>query len=57
MVAVPFATDPGWYRGRVLEVSGDKVDVYYVDYGDSELVPCDRIMTLRSAVTGLQLVV
>ena len=47
MVAVPFAEDPGWYRARVLEVMEDQVDVYYVDYGDSELVPRNQVMTLR----------
>jgi tudor domain-containing protein 2 len=47
MVAVTFSTDPGWYRARVLEVTEDKVDVYYVDFGDSELVPKEKVMRLR----------
>ena len=47
IVAAPFEDDPLWYRARVLDVKDDMLDVYYVDYGDSDLVPRDKVMALR----------
>ncbi|ELU02506.1 hypothetical protein CAPTEDRAFT_171430 [Capitella teleta] len=53
MVAVPFATDPGWYRAKVIAVNGDQVDLYYVDYGDSEILPIEKVMKLRADYLSL----
>ena len=47
IVAASFHSDPMWFRARVLEVKENLVDVYYVDYGDSELIPRSQVMTLR----------
>lgn len=48
LVAAPFENDPSWYRAKVMSVEGDTVDLYYVDYGDSSYLPCDKIRRLRS---------
>ncbi|XP_064626678.1 uncharacterized protein LOC135487163 isoform X2 [Lineus longissimus] len=44
-----FTEDQGWYRASVLAGQGDKVKVFYVDYGNSEELPksCVRIMDPR----------
>ena len=47
IVAAPFEEDKTWYRARVLECVEDKVDLYYFDFGDSELVSCDSIRELK----------
>ncbi|KAL3854394.1 hypothetical protein ACJMK2_013665 [Sinanodonta woodiana] len=35
IVASPFENDTSWYRARVMDVDGDKLDLYFIDYGDS----------------------
>ncbi|XP_054751341.2 tudor and KH domain-containing protein-like [Lytechinus pictus] len=48
IVAAPFSHDQMWYRTRILGfLDGDMVDLYYVDYGDSEAVPKSSVCTLR----------
>jgi hypothetical protein len=47
IVAAPFENDPLWYRAKVMAVEGDTVDLFYVDYGDSSCLPCNKIRRLR----------
>lgn len=47
IVAAPFANDNNWYRARVIGIQGESIDLYYVDFGDSEILPKDRVKSLR----------
>ena len=48
IVAAPFQGDDLWYRARILGFLEDnKVDLYYVDYGDCGHVPRSDVFTLR----------
>ena len=47
LLAAPFSYDNMWYRVRVLGFEGDKVDVYYVDFGDSEYLEKSQLRALR----------
>ena len=47
IVAAPFDSDNLWYRAEVSAVEGDRVDLYYGDFGDSCWVSKDRIRRLR----------
>ncbi|CAD5120174.1 unnamed protein product [Dimorphilus gyrociliatus] len=38
MVAGRFEFDDKWYRARVNDIADNKIDLYFVDYGDSEWV-------------------
>lgn len=38
LVAGKFEADSKWYRARVNDISESKVDLYFVDYGDTEWV-------------------
>lgn len=53
IVAAPFENDPLWYRAKVMGVEGDTVDLFYVDYGDSSYLPCNKIRRLRSEFESL----
>ena len=47
MCAVQFCKDEGWYRGRVDRIlENKKVQVFYVDYGNTEIVDSDEIRML-----------
>ncbi|KAK3593506.1 hypothetical protein CHS0354_037029 [Potamilus streckersoni] len=35
IVASPFEGDSLWYRARVMDIDGDQLDLYFIDYGDS----------------------
>ncbi|KAK7861623.1 hypothetical protein R5R35_010127 [Gryllus longicercus] len=55
MVAALFDVDKKWYRARVVKVNYDEynpgdseVDIYFVDYGDSEIVPQNQLLRLRT---------
>lgn len=49
IVAAPFDGDSLWYRARVLNFLEDnKVDLYYVDYGDNGQVDRDTVYNLRA---------
>ena len=48
IVAAPFDGDSLWYRARVLNFLEDnKVDLYYVDYGDNGQVDRNTVYNLR----------
>jgi len=46
LVAGQFTVDDNWYRAEVQKITGDKVQLLYVDYGNVETVPVSRIRTL-----------
>ena len=48
IVAAKFTVDDDWYRGRVRRVdrAGQKVDITYIDYGNSETLPWTRLRPL-----------
>ena len=48
IVAAKFTVDNDWYRGRVRRVDreGKKVDITYLDYGNSETIPWSRLRSL-----------
>ena len=48
IVAAKFTVDDQWYRGRVRRVDrdGKKVDLTYLDYGNSETIPWSRLRPL-----------
>lgn len=55
IVAAPFNQDDKWYRAEVKAVEPNdvneeesQVDLYYVDYGDSDYVKKSKIMQLRT---------
>ena len=46
-----FSEDERWYRAKILSLGSeeekDKIEVYYVDYGNTELVPKEHIRALH----------
>jgi len=44
-----------WYRGKVTEVLADenKVDVFFVDYGDSEYLSCSELLPMPAMLRRL----
>ncbi|KAK7096171.1 tudor and KH domain-containing protein-like isoform X2 [Littorina saxatilis] len=53
LVAAPFEHDKSWYRARVLSVAGDKLDLYYLDFGDSGFAPLVDVRELRPEYLSL----
>ncbi|EFA09059.1 tudor and KH domain-containing protein homolog [Tribolium castaneum] len=51
LVAAVFQYDSKWYRAEVLSLSDDnppQAELYYVDYGDTDLVPVEELYELRT---------
>nr|QBI71279.1 ebna2 binding protein P100 [Nicoletia phytophila] len=46
LCAAKFVADGNWYRARVEKVTGNNVNVYYVDYGNREVVESGRCAAL-----------
>ena len=38
-----FTEDDGWYRTVVTKITGQKITVHYIDYGNSEELPLSRV--------------
>ncbi|XP_032831587.1 tudor and KH domain-containing protein isoform X4 [Petromyzon marinus] len=54
VVSAPFDHASVWYRARVARPpSADTVELYYVDYGDSAVVPAGSLRPLRSDFLSL----
>ncbi|XP_061436805.1 LOW QUALITY PROTEIN: tudor and KH domain-containing protein-like [Lethenteron reissneri] len=54
VVSAPFDHASVWYRARVARpASADTVELYYVDYGDSAVVPAGNLRPLRSDFLSL----
>ncbi|KAI7860214.1 hypothetical protein BDC45DRAFT_600942 [Circinella umbellata] len=54
IVSAKFTEDDSWYRAKVRRVAGDSVDVLYIDYGNSEVLPTSRIRVLPSQFKTLK---
>ncbi|KAF5270669.1 hypothetical protein FQA39_LY01407 [Lamprigera yunnana] len=53
LVAAQFNFDKKWYRAEVLKVTNENgmdplAELYFVDYGDTDLVPCKNVFELRT---------
>ncbi|XP_033118710.1 maternal protein tudor-like isoform X2 [Anneissia japonica] len=42
-----FTEDDGWYRAEITNLNGGEAEVKYVDYGNSERLPLNRIKDLQ----------
>ena len=48
LVAAPFDEDKNYYRAKVMEVLDDgRVDVYFLDYGDSLFIASPSLFPLQ----------
>ena len=47
-----FSEDGGWYRARIMVISST-IDVFYIDYGNTESLPVRSIKTLRPEFSSL----
>ena len=48
-----FMEDDLWYRGVIVEMEGERCLVQFVDYGNDEWLPRDRIKQLKSSLMAL----
>ncbi|XP_049858624.1 tudor domain-containing protein 7-like isoform X1 [Schistocerca gregaria] len=46
-------SDDCWHRVELLEVNGDEASVYYIDHGDEDTVPCDKLCVLDPQFAAL----
>ena len=53
LVLARYTLDENWYRGRVLSIVTDdentpsqKAEVFYVDYGNTEMMPFNRLVAM-----------
>ncbi|KAI9187680.1 hypothetical protein H9P43_002071 [Blastocladiella emersonii ATCC 22665] len=49
LVSAQFTADNAWYRARVRKVAKNAITVFYIDYGNAEVVSMDRIRALPAA--------
>ena len=48
LIAATFEFDNSWYRARIVNITeDDKLDLYYVDFGDSGVIAKDKARALR----------
>ncbi len=47
LCAASFGKDGSWYRAKITAVSGNSVEVLYVDFGNSETLPLSDIIELE----------
>ncbi|OAD59809.1 Tudor and KH domain-containing protein [Eufriesea mexicana] len=56
IVAAKFSYDKQWYRAEVISTPEDgQCEVYFVDYGDHEMVQIDSVLKLRTDFLSLKL--
>ncbi|XP_076618490.1 tudor and KH domain containing protein papi isoform X1 [Colletes latitarsis] len=56
IVAAKFSFDEQWYRAEVISApEGEQCEVYFVDYGDHEVVQLDSVLELRTDFLSLRL--
>eukprot|EP01111_Echinosteliopsis_oligospora_P009258 TRINITY_DN2685_c0_g2_i5.p1 TRINITY_DN2685_c0_g2~~TRINITY_DN2685_c0_g2_i5.p1 ORF type:complete len:1028 (-),score=381.77 TRINITY_DN2685_c0_g2_i5:46-3129(-) len=53
IVRAQFSEDKQWYRAKVTSVFGDSASVLYIDYGNSEKLPLNKLKPLPKAYTTL----
>jgi hypothetical protein len=47
--AAQYAIDKKWYRAKIIDLPGNKmVEVFYVDYGNQEVVAWNQIRKLHT---------
>ncbi|XP_060519354.1 staphylococcal nuclease domain-containing protein 1 [Cylas formicarius] len=52
LCAAQYSVDNQWYRVKVEKVQGGKATVYYIDYGNREVLPTARLASLPAAYTA-----
>ncbi|XP_065175316.1 tudor and KH domain-containing protein-like [Sycon ciliatum] len=45
--ASTYANDGTWYRGRIMDISGDQLDIFFLDYGDSQYTTHAKLKALK----------
>ncbi|XP_015791903.1 uncharacterized protein LOC107368572 [Tetranychus urticae] len=50
-VAARYSEDHYWYRAKIIDVTGDKVKVFYFDFGNIEVLDPSRIMPLAKSIS------
>lgn len=53
MAVAQFSLDNRWYRAFVEGVSGNTYDVVFVDFGNKESVPVERVRSMDHAMTAV----
>ncbi|XP_072395955.1 tudor and KH domain-containing protein homolog [Diabrotica undecimpunctata] len=53
LVAATFMYDSKWYRAEVLKITenpnaGKQAELFYLDYGDTDILPCKELFELRT---------
>lgn len=46
-----YSEDSAWYRAKVVSIEKNNVDVYYVDYGNSEQIPKKKVKYIHQDFT------
>ncbi|XP_029163809.1 tudor and KH domain-containing protein homolog [Nylanderia fulva] len=54
MVAAKFSCDNKWYRAEVIDIIKDSYEIYFVDYGDLEVLSIDNVLELRTDMLSLR---
>lgn len=56
MVAAKFSYDNRWYRAEVIDIVEDsQCEVYFMDYGDVEILSTDNVLELCTDMLSLRL--
>lgn len=50
LYAGKFSMDNSWYRVQICSVGSDRVEVLFVDYGNSELTTLNNLRTLDKSL-------
>ncbi|XP_031841503.2 tudor and KH domain containing protein papi isoform X1 [Nomia melanderi] len=55
--AAKFSSDEQWYRAQIISaaVEDGKCEVYFMDYGDHDVVPFDNILEIRTDFLSLRM--
>ena len=53
IVAAQYSEDESWYRAKVLSVNNDTVSVFFVDYGNGEVVTMEKIQPINDQFVSL----
>jgi len=54
LVVARFTADDALYRARVTKVDGNKISVYYIDFGNSEQVGRDRVWVVPEVTNSIE---
>lgn len=56
MVAAKFSFNKQWYRAEIISTpENDQCEIFFVDYGDREVVNLDSVLELRTDFLRLRL--